>query len=63
MPYEGTKLWLWKHADSYLAFDNPMPCFPPDGGDPMVLGEPVATTILVPSVNGWESKVNKEGQL
>jgi hypothetical protein len=42
---DGTKLWLWKNGDHFLAFDNEYPCFSP-GGDPMTLGEPVGTAIL-----------------
>ena len=49
------KLWLWRNGDHYLAYDNPMPCYPPDGGDPLVLGEPAAIAILMPSVPGWEA--------
>ena len=42
------KLWLWRNGDHFLAFDNPMPCYP-DGGDPLVLGEAAAIAILTPS--------------
>ena len=49
------KLWLWREGNGFIAFDNPMPCYP-DGGDPLVLGEPVATAILMPSVYGWADK-------
>jgi hypothetical protein len=48
----GTKLWLWKNGDHYLAYDNPMPCYP-DGGDPLVLGKPAAIAFLMPSTPGW----------
>ena len=37
---EGTKLWLWKNGDHYLAYRHLYPCYEP-GGDPMTLGEPV----------------------
>jgi len=46
----GKKLWLWKHGDYYLAFDNPYPCYP--GGDPLTLGEPIGVAFLRPSVEG-----------
>jgi hypothetical protein len=48
-----TRLWLWKNGDHYLAFDNPCPCYP-DGGDPLVLGEPVGVALLTPSTPGWQ---------
>ena len=35
------KLWLWRNGShEFWAFDNPYPCYEPDG-DPMTLGEPV----------------------
>ncbi|MBP6564348.1 MAG: Lar family restriction alleviation protein [Burkholderiales bacterium] len=37
----GTKLWLWRNGDHYLAFRHLYPCYSP-GGDPMTLGEPAA---------------------
>ena len=49
---EPVKLWLWRNGDHYLAYDNPMPCYP-DGGDPLVLGEPAAVAFLMPSTYGW----------
>ena len=52
-PGKQTKLWLWKNGDHYLAFDNPMPCYP-DGGDPLVAGEPVAIAVFMPSTCGWK---------
>lgn len=35
----GTKLWLWKNGDHYIAYQHLYPCYSP-GGDPMTLGEP-----------------------
>lgn len=59
-----TKLWLWRNGDHFLAFDNPMPCYP-DGGDPLVLGEPVGIAYLTPSTPGWsdEDKAEKSGAI
>ncbi len=37
-------LWLWKNGDHMLAYRHLYPCYP--GGDPMVLGEPVAKAYL-----------------
>jgi hypothetical protein len=37
----GTRLWLWRNGDHFLAFTHLYPCFSP-GGDPMTLGEPAA---------------------
>lgn len=42
---DGTKLWLWKNGDHYLAFTHEYPCFEP-GGDPMTLGNPAATAVF-----------------
>jgi len=42
---DGTKLWLWKNGDHYLAFGSAYPCFEP-GGDPMTLGEPAAVAVF-----------------
>lgn len=42
---EGTKLWLWKHHDHFLAFTHEYPCFTP-GGDPMTLGPPAGYALF-----------------
>lgn len=44
-----TKVWLWKNfvdgRPEYWAFDNPYPCYTPNG-DPMTLGEPCGYAII-----------------
>ena len=46
------KLWLWRNGPhEFWAFDNPYPCYTPDG-DPMTLGEPVGYAIFKESYNG-----------
>lgn len=42
---DGSKLWLWKNGDHFLAFAHEYPCYEP-GGDPMTLGEPVGHAIF-----------------
>lgn len=48
---DGTKLYLWRNGDHYLAFDNTHPCYP--NGDPKTLGEPAATAIFKESRSRW----------
>ena len=49
---QGGKLWLWRNGPGrYWAFNNPYPCRP-DGGDPLVLGEPVGVAEFLQSTNG-----------
>jgi hypothetical protein len=42
---DGQKLWLWQNGDHYLAFAHEYPCYEPTG-DPMTLGEPIATALF-----------------
>ncbi len=50
--HDGQKIWLWKNGDHFLAYAHEYPCYP-DGGDPLVLGEPAGCAILTPSAEPY----------
>ena len=56
----GRKVWLWREGDQFVVYEHEHPCVP-GGGDPLTLGEPVATGMLMPSSAARQDRDRGDG--